>query len=362
MSNKIRFCVIGAGHGGMAMAGHLAIMGFSVNLYNRTPERIWPVKLRGGIEVEGEIKGFGRLNKITSDIKEAISDVECIMVVVPATAHRDIAESLAPYLSDGQVIVLNPGRTLGALEFSQVLKWKNCNKDVIVAETQTLIYASRVINPGQVRIFRIKNSIPVASVKAYKIPEVLKILNVPYPQFVPGDNIFKTSFDNIGAVFHPAITILNTGWIEDRTEFQFYIQGCSPSVSKILEKLDYERVQVAAALGIKATTAREWLYIAYDAAGKTLYEAMHANPGYRGITAPTEINTRYITEDVPMSLVPISSLGKKFGVPTPTIDSIIHLASIISGVDYFSVGRTVEKIGIQNMSLKEIRLLAIGEE
>lgn len=362
MEKRIKFCVIGAGHGGMAMAGHLAIMGFSVNLYNRREERIWPVRIRGGIEVTGEVQGFGRLNKVTSDIKEAISGVDCIMVVVPATAHRDIAEICAPHLLDGQVVVLNPGRTLGALEFKQVLKEKNCDKDIIIAEAQTLIYASRVMNPGQVKIFRIKNSIPVASVKAYKIPEVLKILNIPYPQFVPGDNIFKTSFDNIGSIFHPAITILNAGWIEDASEFQFYIQGCSLSVSKVLEKLDQERVQAAAALGIKATTAREWLYIAYDATGKTLHQAMHANPGYRGIIAPPDLNTRYITEDVPMSLVPISSLGKMFGVSTPTIDSIIHLASIIHEVDYYSTGRNVEKLGISKMSVKEIRLLAIGEE
>lgn len=362
MEKKLRFCVIGAGHGGMAMAGHLAIMGFSVNLYNRTPERLWPIKIRGGIEVIGEIQGFGKLNKVTSDIKEAISDVDCIMVVVPATAHRDIAEICAPYLSDGQIVVLNPGRTLGALEFKQVLKEKNCDRDVIIAEAQTLIYASRVMNPGQVRIFRIKNSIPVASVKAYRIPEVLKVLNIPYPQFVPGDNIFKTSFDNIGAVFHPAITVLNTGWIENREEFQFYIQGCSPSVAKVLEKLDSERVSVAASLGIKATTAREWLYIAYDAAGKTLYQAIHANPGYRGILAPPDLNTRYINEDVPMSLVPISSLGKKFGIPTPAIDAIIHLASVISGVDYYLTGRNLDRLGIKDMSLKELRLLAIGEE
>ncbi len=30
-----KFCVLGAGHGGLAMAGHLAIKGFTVNLYNR---------------------------------------------------------------------------------------------------------------------------------------------------------------------------------------------------------------------------------------------------------------------------------------------------------------------------------------
>ena len=34
------YAVIGAGNGGIAMAGYLALQGFKVNLYNRTKERI----------------------------------------------------------------------------------------------------------------------------------------------------------------------------------------------------------------------------------------------------------------------------------------------------------------------------------
>ena len=361
---KPKFAVIGAGHGGLAMAGHLALMGFHVNLFNRSKERLWGIHSTGGIRIESDfgLEGFGVVNLATTDIGEAIDDVDIIMVVVPANAHRYIAEISATHLKDGQIVVLNPGRTFGALEFKQVLNMMNIKADVIIAEAQTFIYASRAVNPGQVHIFRIKNSIPLASIRAHLIPEVLKKIRVAYPQFVPGDNIFKTSFDNIGAVFHPALCVLNSGWIEDDAEFQFYVEGATLSVTKVLEKIDEERVKVAEALGIRAITAREWLYLAYNAMGENLYEAMKANPGYRGIKAPNRLNMRYITEDVPMSLVPISSIGKKFGVKTPTIDAIIHLASILTQTDYWKEGRTVERLNIQDMSLKELRLLAIGEK
>ncbi|MHB8094381.1 MAG: NAD(P)-binding domain-containing protein, partial [Candidatus Aminicenantales bacterium] len=142
------FCVLGAGHGGLAMAGHLALMGFTVNLFNRTEERIWAIQQRGGVELQGEIEGFGKLNIVTHRIDEAIEGADVLMVVVPATGHRYMAEVCAPHLKDGQYIVLNPGRTLGAIEFLQVLKEKGCTANVIVSETQTLIYASRVTNPG----------------------------------------------------------------------------------------------------------------------------------------------------------------------------------------------------------------------
>jgi len=363
MSEKPKFAVIGAGHGGLAMAGHLGIMGFDVKVYNRSKERLWGIMSTGGIRIESDfgLEGFGKITLATTNMGEAIEDVDIIMVVVPATAHKFIAQEMAPHLKDGQIVVLNPGRTFGALEFKQVLISNNCNADVIIAETQTFIYASRLTGPAQAKIFRIKNSIPIASIRAHKIPEVLKKLRIAYPQFVPGDNIFKTSFDNIGAVFHPTICVLNAGWIEDDSEFQFYVQGVTPSVAKVLEAVDLERVKVSEALGFRAITAREWLYLAYNAAGSNLYEAMRANPGYRGILAPTHLNMRYLTEDVPTSLVPIASIGKKFNVETPTINSIIKLACILNDRDYWAEGRTVESLKIADLSLKELRLLAIGE-
>ncbi len=355
-----KFCVIGAGHGGMAMAGHLGMMGYQVNLYNRSESRLIPVRLTGGIELSGAIEGFGQVNLATTDIEEAIRDADILMVVVPANGHAFVAEKVAPYLRDGQVILLNPGRTGGALEFRAVLKKNGCQADPLLGEAQTLLYASRNINPAQVRIFGIKNTIPVAALPGHRTAELVKILRQVFTQFVPGDNVLKTSLDNIGATFHPALTVLNAARIEStRGEFQFYMEGVTPSVAHVLEAMDQERIEVAAALGIRAMSAREWLYMAYDAAGKTLFDAMRNNHGYKGINAPSIVDHRYLWEDVAMSLVPIASIGDQFNVKVPTIKSIIHLASLMNQTDYWAVGRTAEKMGIAGLSVAEIKRLAL---
>lgn len=358
-----RFCVLGAGPGGMAMAGHLALMGRKVNLFTRNDDRLAPVRARGGIDVTGEVHGLAKLDVVTNDVRKAIEHAEVLMVVVPATAHRNIAQIIAPHIRDGQIILLNPGRTGGALEFAQVLQTINSGVRPYLAEAQTLLYASRLTNPGQVHIYGIKNSVPLAALPAYQTADILPIIRTALPQFVPGDNVLKTGLDNIGAVFHPAITLLNSGRIEDTNgDFQFYLEGVTPAVASILEAIDQERVAVAAALGIRANTAREWLYLAYNAAGKTLIEAMHANPGYRGIKAASTVHHRYISEDVPASLVPIASIGEMLGVRTPAMRSIIYLASIMHNVDYWASGRTVDKLGIAGMSVKNIRFLVVGAE
>lgn len=353
-----KYTVLGAGHGGKAMAAHLALMGADVALWNRTFDHISIIKKRGGIElesVEGGPHGFGKLNLVTSDIEQAIAHAQVIMVVLPSSAHADIAKIAAPYLKDGQIVILHPGRTLGALEFMKVIRDLGCTADVTVAEAETFIYASRTDGPAQARIFRIKEAVPLAALPSSRNEMVLDAIHHAYPQFIDGIDVLHTGLNNMGAIFHPALTLLNAGWIEHtHGDYQFYIDGVTPSVARVLEVLDRERVTVASSLGIRARTSLEWLKLAYDTEGVDLHEAIQNQPGYYGIKAPPTLNHRYLFEDVPMSMVPMASLGMRYGVSVRGMDSIIRLGSIIHHTDYWRRGRTVERLRLEQWSVSEL--------
>lgn len=343
------------------MAAHLAMQGVDVVLYNRTPGRIEDLASRGVLKVTGAIEarvpvkpyregcGVGVVY-VTSSVRDA-ARARVLMVTVPATGHRDLAHALAPYVDEHQVVVLNPGRTLGALETEHALRAGGCRGLPVVAEVQSLLYAARVLEPGHVHIFSIKHRVPLAALPAWQTPRVLALLRGFFPQFVPAETVLHTSLDNIGAVFHPAPVLLNLARVEAGETFDHYHQGITPAVARIVEALDAERLAVARALGISLPTARDWLKWVYGSYGPDLFGALQETGAYRGIRAPGSLDTRYLWEDVPTGLVPLASLGELAEVPTPTMRSLIHLASLVHGIDYFRHGRTLGRMGLAEMDL-----------
>jgi opine dehydrogenase len=112
------------------------------------------------------------------------------------------------------------------------------------------------------------------------------------------------------------------------------------------------------ALGLNQTLYEEWLFKQgfIDSIESTVYEAISKSTLKGVIPCGASImQHRYITEDIPFGLVTMASLGDMLGVPTPTIKSLITLASVMNQVDYWKEGRTVEKLGISGLNVNELR-------
>jgi opine dehydrogenase len=354
MHEAFTVAILGAGNGAHAMAGHLALKGFTVRLYNKFEEEIVHMRDRSGVTVEGAVEGFGRLELVTTDIASVLEGACAIMVVVPAFVHRFIAEVCAPHLQDGQVVILNPGRTGGALEFANVLREKGVTAQVKVAEAQTLIYACRITGPAQVRINSIKRQVPVAAFPATDTDAVLSVARQVFPEFVPATNVLETGFSNIGAIFHPSTTLFNVSRIEAGEEFEFY-SSITPRVAGFLEAMDGERVATAKAYGVEVDSARDWLAKAYEGTrGDNLYERLQSCAAYQGIKGPKSMKVRYIIEDVPTGLVPIASFAQTAGIATPASRSIVDMACVMYGRDFWAEGRNMENLGLAGMKAEQI--------
>jgi opine dehydrogenase len=347
--------VLGAGNGAHAFAGDLALRDYIVRLYSRFEFELGDLRTCGGVTLEGAVNGFGRLDLVTHEIAPAIAEADIILVVVPANAHAFMAETCAPHLRDDQIILLNPGRTGGSLEFRNVLNRMGVKARVLVVEAQTLLYTCRLSGPARVHISSVKRDVLLAALPACDTETVLERLNPLFPQFVAAGDVLETGLDNIGAMFHPAGLVLNTGRIEAGETFEFYLD-MTLSMARFIEALDAERLAVAKALDVHAISAFDWLARSYQGiAGATLIERIHSNAAYRDIPAPHTLDSRYVLEDVPTGLVPIVALGQLAGIEMPVSLGLVNMCCALYRHDFWQKGRNAERLGIAGLSIDQVK-------
>lgn len=350
----MKYAVIGAGNGGKLLAALIASKGHEVALMDKNPAVIdeivsWDRKL----QVIGRIECSAQIPVVTTDLGTTVSDADVVMVVTTSDCHYDLACDMAQFVKDGQVFILNPGQTGGLMEFYSTLKDRS-GKDIVVGTVQDLIYGSRMKEPGVVNCAAAKKIMDFITYPVSETQRIMELVADIFPMLRPAASILAIDFDNMSAMIHPAPTLVNAGRTECGEAYTYYAEGITPSVARLLESMDAERIAVGAAYGVKVTSLAEWQAAAYDVTGENLYEVFQNNPFYRPVKAELTINNRYVTEDVPSGLVPLCEYGRVAGVPTPTMDAIISLANAMMGKDYRVSGRTLEKLGLAGMTVEEI--------
>ena len=336
---NINYCVIGAGHGGQALAAYLQYLGNTTVLYNRTKIVVDQIKSYGGIELQGMINTMVKGVYATSNLKEAIERSDVIMVCIPAHAHQDIASKMAKYLKPNHKIVINPGRTLGAFMFTKYLREAGLEMDLPIAETDTFTLTSRKVRPGVSQVFARKKLVQVAALTPEHTTSVYDDLVHSFPMMRPAESVIITSLSNIGMIFHPFASLMNIGRIECEETYLHYKEGITPTIAKFLEKLDQERIQLGEYFGYPLHSAQQWLSDVYGVASDNLYGALQATTQYNEISSPADINTRYIFEDIPTGIVPILELAKLANTPHKYLQLVLDLANSLYGIDFREIGR-----------------------
>ncbi|MEW6105444.1 MAG: NAD/NADP octopine/nopaline dehydrogenase family protein [Bacillota bacterium] len=359
----MRVAVCGGGRGGLSMAADLTFAGHEVSLF-QVPEygdTIKPIFAQGGIQITGATfsgkTGVVMPKRVTTDAKEAVSDAEIVMIAVPANGHEAFFRAIGPHLCDGQVVVVNTGYW-ASLRFLPLLE--RLGKNVIIAETELLVYLCRVVGPGQVHVDATKREVNVAAMPAKLNETVLSALRKLYPQFKAADSILEINFYNLNPFVHTPIALLNTGRIEGLggAPYPFYREGATERVCRVIEEVDREKLAVAEALGIKVESVLERIIGMYGhvgARGQSVYEAFKTDRAAQEFVFDPAVSTFYIAEeDIPFGLIPIVSLGEQLGVEAGVIRSLVLLAGLINGKDYWAEGATAERLGLAGMTAKEI--------
>ncbi len=344
----MKVTVVGSGHGGCAVAAVLAMKGHEVNilkigstLHNKNFKEL---KEKGSIRLRGiEGEGTMPLHKVTRNAADVIPESDLILVYYVANFHPLVAKAIAPFLNKKHLVALGPGY-MGSLIFEKEMAKLSNQSMPLFAEFETLPYSSRITEPGVVDIVSKNVRHPFASYPATRKNEIKESLDPVIGECFPRNNLIEVSLHNPNLVIHTIGVLMNAALIEDTDKkFAMYRDGFSPSIWKLVQKLDNEKMDVLEKIGVPripyfdAFRFRTFINTDIDPLEGFKHYASEAPDG------PFTVNNRYVTEDVPMGLGLLLSLGARLNIETPICESLMNIANaFLPEHDFFKEARSLE--------------------
>ncbi len=390
-----KVAVLGSGGGALAVAADMSRHGRHTVLadFDNFRANLEPVAANGGVQLFSDWYGTTTEQvQVADSIPEALDGAELIVVVVPCFGHIPWVEAITPHVSAGQA-VLFLGEGSGAIVARRALNAAAGEKGpqhVIVAEANTLPYLARPATPtptGTVTAFRKSGGVLIAALpsptsraggndpqstatsnpQAADTAHVMRLIEEVWPYATATTTVWDTVLTNYNAIDHVAAMVCNAGTLQNRTGgMLLWGEGATPAVVNVIEAVDQELCRLRVALGSQEHRRYQDFLVAQGFAPDlgpeaSLYQTIRASklvPSYAPTAEAGGLNTRYVTEDVPYALVLASSLGEATATPTPVIDGLIEISSVMLERDFRAEGRTLAQLGLQGLDATALEAFA----
>ena len=343
--------VIGGSSTGHAAAAIYSNKGFNVTFYDNENYKnaLDKVAALGTIQTRGKVRILANIAKVTMDAAEAVKDAELISVHVMSDRHEEVARAIAPYVRDGQHILIVPGN-LGSFIFKKVFEEMGVTAKVTLTEQEGNMCPCRVTGDAEVTIGMPLGPKRIASLPASDTAKVIEALEGVW-DFKPNENVLVGGLNANNVVMHIGSTVLSTSKIETMgDDFILFQHGFTPTAVKVAHKLHEERLAVFEAIGVAEHATPMAMY------NKVTHFEDHPEVGvFRTLNGPNCIKHRYLTEDCGCGAALLLSFAKRVGMEMPTLKAFVDVAGIITDRDYMAEGRTLENLGFgEDMTVEEI--------
>ncbi len=348
--------VIGGGHGCYAAAAHMGALGHRVRLWRRDEAALAPIRDSGAIRLT-DIDGSRpiAIDLITADLAEAIDGAELVIAPLPCTTHADLAPKLAPLWQDGQVAFLPPG-TFGSWLFAKAKHAAGNRANVAFAETGTLPYLARKQAPDHVRVSVHATRLPTGVFPGRERDRALAVLKKVYP-VEPLVDALDGALMNAGPIIHPPLIMMNAGPLEHFDAWDIHNEGTQPSIRRVTDALDGERIAVRRALGYGRPhfpladhyddDRPEWMY------GNSSHDRLTGSGDWREHIDLSQ--HRYMREDTALGLTFLSGVARLANVATPVADGFLAIAEAITDYSLAGGERSPKGLGIDRYSVNDLQ-------
>lgn len=355
-----KITVIAAGNGGITAAADLKEKGFDVTLYD-LPEK--EHKLEAIREQNGITINYNNKNRFISDINcstdiyEAVKDADVVMFTLPGLLVEKYAEFVAPAVKEDQLVFFNSAASMSSIRFINKARDLGLEKNYFLAEANSLTYATRADHKkASANIsLKVKETL-VAALPKERTEDACSMIAQLYDGIIPVENIWRITLENANPEVHPGMCLLNIGQLENDPGFSVYRDGYTKSTINLLLAIADERRKIAKAFGFELEDVVESRINRgyFSDYRQDLHLMFNQSPVFSKINGPNTIHSRYIVEDIEDGLVLWSDLGKLTNTPTPIIDSVINIGSVVVGIDFRKNGLSLEKLRLDNLDLNEL--------
>lgn len=386
--------ILGGGAVGKTCGADCALAGQEVRICDLDPffDNALGTVMRTGITLQDKAPGtqtkygFRRMGKgefamATNSVAEAVKGAKLIVVGIPSIAHEIFFRELIPALEDGQIVHIIPDN-YGSLKLRKMMREMGCTKKVIIGGWSSAPYGTRVDTEGGVAKPTCSLVYRAITLRGAALPakdtedfvESSKALGcfdaiTEGDGAVCGDTVMDIGFSNVNPVIHVPGTVLgvstmeNFGTVLDKNihDYSIYSHSFCPSISEVQYQFYNEEIALAEAMGVGIQPFKKEVFYQRTSVLGEEYMGEGCNVPFEEqwevgfATGPFTIKNRYVTEDVPVGCHVYHELGKKFGVPTPIIDSMIVLGGVMNKTNFFETGFTLDELGIGHMTKDQMQ-------
>lgn len=350
----MRIAVLGGGNGAYAAAADLSAQGHEVRFWRRDAAALAGLSAVTLKDADGE--RAVPIARVCTDIGAAVRGAELVFMPDPAFTQADNARRLAPHLADGQVVFLAPG-SFGAYLMPMLIREAGNRADFSFAETGTLPWLTRKHGPTTAAITARATRLPAGVFPRKNHEHAFSILKRAFPSVEPVEDALSAALMNAGPVIHPPLILMNAGPLEHFERWDIHNEGTQPSIRRVTDALDAERIAARKALGYQAPhfpladhyrqDGDEWMY------GRRVHQKLTDSKDWRERIVLTE--HRYMREDVEHGLAFLVSVCEWAGVPCPVARGLLALGSAVLGRDLRATGRTLESLRLARLSPAGLR-------